>query len=197
MCQGKSLTLKAAIFFDRDGTLIESVHYLNDPDQVQLIEGVADVLNRLEQAGYLRIVVTNQAAIGKGLLTVCGLSEIHSRIEHLLGMQGASIDGWYFCPEIRLSQDMETIDHPDRKPGPCMLLKAAQDFHISLADSWMVGDTLSDSIAGRNAGCKGTILIETGLFKSEYRSHPGVDYVVPEISRICDIAIKVGEAKDD
>jgi D-glycero-D-manno-heptose 1,7-bisphosphate phosphatase len=176
--------LKAAVFFDRDGTIIKSVHYLSDPDEVELIDGAAQVLRELEQEGYLRVVVTNQAAINKGILSRERLEQIHQRIGALLDAQGASIDGWYFCPEIRRSKDHETIDHPDRKPGPGMLLKAARDMNISLAESWMVGDTLSDALAGSNAGCKGSILIESGLYDPGYEAHPQVSCVVSKISDV-------------
>ena len=127
--------MKPAVFFDRDGTLIKSVHYLNDADRVELIDDAVEILQELEAAGYLRIIVTNQAAIAKGLVTVDGLIKIQARLEELLVARGASIDGWYFSPEKRLSEGFEPIDYPDRKPGPGMLLKAARDFDISLSRS--------------------------------------------------------------
>lgn len=182
--------LKPAVFFDRDGTLIKSVHYLRDPDQVELIEGAAELLKALANAGYLRIIVTNQAAIGKGLLDQEGLVKIQQKLEQLLQAQEASVNAWYFCPEVRISDDFETIDFVDRKPGPGMLLKAAQDFDICLSQSWMIGDMLSDTIAGRNAGCKGNILIRSGAFKPEYKTHPSVDYVVDHLFSVKDIILR-------
>jgi len=182
--------LKRAVFFDRDGTLIKSVHYLNDADHVELIDGAAQVLKELKAAGYLRIIVTNQAAIAKGLLTEEGLIEIQARLGALLLAQGASLDGWYFCPEQRVSEGFEAIDYPDRKPGPGMLLKAARDFDISLAHSWMIGDMLSDTIAGKNAGCKGSILIKTASFRPEYETHSSVDFVVDKLSSVNDIILQ-------
>lgn len=181
--------MKPAVFFDRDGTLIKAVHYLNKPGQVALIDGVSQVLTELEQAGYLRIIVTNQAAIGKGMLTVGGLRQVQQRLDDLLDVEGASIDGWYFCPEVRLAADDETIDFPDRKPGPGMLLQAARDFDISLADSWMVGDRLSDALAGKNAGCQGSIIIAPEDSGEELLSHPSVDYVVASICRVNEIIL--------
>ena len=182
--------MKPAVFFDRDGTLIKAVHYLSKPDQVALIDGVGQVLTELEQAGYLRVIVTNQAAIGKGLLTVGGLHQVQQRLDELLDVEGASIDGWYFCPEVRVATDDETIDFPDRKPGPGMLLQAARDFDISLADSWMVGDRLSDALAGKNAGCQGSIVIAPEAPGKELLSHPSVDYVVTSITQINDIILR-------
>jgi D-glycero-D-manno-heptose 1,7-bisphosphate phosphatase len=176
--------LKKAVFFDRDGTLIKSVHYLSRPDQVELIDGVSQVLTELKRADYLRIIVTNQAAIDKGLLTVNGLNEIQQRLGDLLYAEGASIDGWYYSPAARLSTDDETVDFVDRKPGPGMLLQAAKNFGITLKDSWMVGDRLSDALAGKNAGCKGSIIIAHETSNAKLLSHPAVTFVVPSIDQI-------------
>ena len=184
--------MKKAVFFDRDGTLIKSVHYLVEPDQVELIEGVPQVLTELKQSGYLRIIVTNQAAIGKGLLTVNGLNEVQQRLDDLLAAENASIDGWYYSPEVRLSADEETIDFEDRKPGPGMLLQAETNFGISLKDSWMIGDRLSDALAGRNAGCQGSIIIAHEASDSKLLSHPAVNFVVPSIYRINEIILGSG-----
>lgn len=184
------MVLRPAVFFDRDGTLIEAVHYLNRADQLRVIDGVAEMLKALESAGFLRILVTNQAAIGKGLLTIEGLEEIQSYFDFLLQQQGASLDGWYYCPEVRQSSDDEAIDHPDRKPAPGMLLKAAKDFDIDLSASWMVGDRLSDALAGKNAGCRGSILIEAGHFRDEDRVHPAVDHVVTDVNKITPIILR-------
>ena len=181
--------MKKAVFFDRDGTLIKSVHYLSDPDQVELIDGVSQVLTELKQAGYLRIIVTNQAAIGKGLLTVNGLKEIQQRLDDLLDAEGSSIDGWYYSPAVRVSADDETIDFVNRKPGPGMLLQAATNFGISLKDSWMVGDRLSDALAGSNAGCQGSIIIAHETSNAKLLSHPAINFVVPSIDRVNEIIL--------
>lgn len=182
--------MKPAVFFDRDGTLIKSVHYINDADRVELFDGVAKMLIELNRAGFLCIIVTNQAGIAKGLLDESQLRQVQHRLEQLLANQGASIDGWYFCAEPRLSNDDENIDHADRKPGPGMLLKAAADFDISLAQSWMVGDRLSDALAGRNAGCKATILVETEKSQAALQKHPAVDHICADIASINGIILK-------
>ncbi|MDA0239417.1 MAG: HAD family hydrolase [Proteobacteria bacterium] len=176
-----------AVFLDRDGTLIESVHYLNRVDQVKLIPGAGKALCALEEMGYLRIVVTNQAAIGKGLLTEEGLHEIHVEVARQLALQQASIDGWYFCPVVGQGGGREVIEHPDRKPGPGMLLKAARDHAIDLHTSWMVGDTVSDTLAGRNAGCSHTVFVESGLSPPGEKAHPSVDHVLTEANSGTDL----------
>lgn len=182
--------MKPAVFFDRDGTLIESVHYLNRAEDVAVVAGAADLLKALSAAGYLCIIVTNQAAVGKGLLDEAGLHRIQQRLEQLLQQQGAAVNGWYFCPEVRITDDFETIDFPDRKPGPGMLLRAARDFDIDLSQSWMIGDMPSDTIAGMNAGCKANILIRSDRFKPEYAQHPSVDYLVDNLAEVEDIILR-------
>ncbi len=90
------------------------------------------------------------------------LREVHREFERQLAEDGASIDGLYYCPLAPKTSDKTVIEHPDRKPGPGMLFKAAREMQLDLSQSWMVGDSLSDMLAGINAGCRGTILVRTG-----------------------------------
>ena len=170
--QGKNLRKKQkAIFLDRDGTINKYVGFLRDINQFELIEGVAEAIKLINASGYLCIVVTNQPVIARGEVTVSQLDEIHNKMETLLGLAGAYIDGLYYCPhhphkgfegEIRELK----IDCECRKPKPGMLLKAAEDFNIDLNKSWMVGDGKNDIKAGVNAGCK-TCLIGEGKFEQD------------------------------
>jgi histidinol-phosphate phosphatase family protein len=150
---------RPAVFFDRDGTLIEAEHYLNKAEQVRMKPDAADVLSRLHAAGFQQIVVTNQSAIGRGLLSEEGLAEIHQAMTDQLSRHGVWVDAIYHCPVVPSSLDRELIEHPDRKPGPGMLLRAAADLNLDLSRSWMIGDLVSDARAGINAGCQGSILI--------------------------------------
>jgi D-glycero-D-manno-heptose 1,7-bisphosphate phosphatase len=154
--------MRPAVFLDRDGTIIEAVHYLSDPAQVRLIDGAAEAIRALRGAGYACVVVTNQSAIGRGLLSVERLFEIHQEMRRQLAERGAELDGLYFCPVVPTSEDRVTIDHPDRKPGPGMVLKAAAELGLDLPRSWMIGDMMSDVLTGRNAGCRGSILVGAG-----------------------------------
>lgn len=158
--QSKNLKNKQkAIFLDRDGTINKYVGFLRDIDQFELIEGVAEAIKRINASGYLCIVITNQPVIARGEVTVPQLEEIHNKMETLLGLECAYIDGLYYCPhhphkgfegEIpELKFDCEC-----RKPKPGMLLKATNDFNIDLSESWMVGDGENDIKAGENAGCR-------------------------------------------
>lgn len=152
-----------AVFLDRDGTINKSVGFLRDIDEFELLAGVADAVKKINASGYLAIVVTNQPVIARGEVTVEQLEMIHNKMETLLGEQGAYIDAVYYCPHhphkgYEGEKAELKIDCECRKPKPGMLLKAAADFHIDLAGSWMVGDSEKDVKAGRAAGCKTAFL---------------------------------------
>ena len=165
--QGKNLRNKQkAIFLDRDGTINKYVGYLRTPEQFELLDGVGEAIRKINLSGYLAIVVTNQPVIARGEVTADGLQQIHNKMETMLGKEGAYLDGVYYCPH-----------HPDkgfageveelkvvcecRKPKAGLLLKAAKDFNIDLSQSWMIGDSENDVLAGKNAGCKTALIGET------------------------------------
>lgn len=152
-----------AVFLDRDGTINIYKGFLRDVDDFELIPGVAGAIKKINESGYLVIVVTNQPVIARGEVTVEQLEEIHNKMETLLGFEGAYIDGLYYCPHHpHKGYEGEVpelkVDCECRKPKPGMLLKAADDFNINLNESYMVGDGEIDVKAGKNAGCK-TVLI--------------------------------------
>ena len=151
--------MRPAVFLDRDGTIIKNVPYLNDPARVELIDGAADGIRLLRRAGYACVIVTNQSAIGRRMLSNERFAEIQAELRHQLQVCGTQIDGTFVCPEIPLSSDRTVVECADRKPGPGMLLRAAAELQLDVARSWMVGDMISDVYAGKNAGCYGTILV--------------------------------------
>jgi histidinol-phosphate phosphatase family protein len=153
---------RPAVFLDRDGTLIHDVPYLTDPAKVRLLPGAAAAIQQLRDAGFAVVMVTNQSAIGRGMLTEEGLAAIHRELDAQLAREGTKLDGAYFCPVAPTTPDRLCIDHPDRKPAPGMILRAAEDLHLDLGRSWMVGDMVSDVLAGMNAGCRGSIFVRTG-----------------------------------
>ena len=149
--------MRPAVFLDRDGTLIEEVGHLGDPDGVVIIDGVPQALRRLTAAGYVLIVVSNQGGIARGLFTEDDVGAVIRRTVELLGDAGETITAWYHCPH-----------HPDfgpacecRKPLPGMLRTAAAEHRLDLGRSWMVGDHLVDVQAGIAAGAK-AIKVRTG-----------------------------------
>lgn len=151
-----------AVFLDRDGTVIEWVHHLTDPADVKLVPGAADAIRLFRSAGYACVVVTNQSVIGRGMLVADDVERIHEEMRSQLAANGAELDCIYYCPVVPGTSDPTIIEHRDRKPGPGMLLRAAEEMDIELGRSWMIGDSISDVLAGRNAGCKGSILVESG-----------------------------------
>lgn len=160
-----------AVFLDRDGTINKYVGFLRNIDEFELISGVAQAVRKINDSGYLAIVVTNQPVIARGEVELSQLHEIHNKMETLLGLEGAYLDAIYFCPhhpdkgfegeipELKIACDC-------RKPKPGMLIKAAQEYNIDLSSSWMIGDSKNDIIAGRDAGCK-TALIGRGEFEQD------------------------------
>jgi D,D-heptose 1,7-bisphosphate phosphatase len=152
---------RPAVFLDRDGTLIEHVSYLSDPALVRLLPGAAESLVRLRRAGFARVLVTNQSAIGRGWLSQERLEGIHTEMNRQLAACGAVLDGIYYCPDAPAGDDRTVVESPDRKPGPGMLLRAAAERNLDLGASWMVGDLISDVLAGLNAGCR-SILVQSG-----------------------------------
>lgn len=150
-----------AVFLDRDGTIIENPGYIKDPRQVRLFPDAAEAIRRFSATGHLVIVVSNQSGVARGLITEEDLQRVHQRMEELLRAQGARVDGAYYCPFLDGPEAVvETFrrDSALRKPRPGMILRAAEERGIDLAESWMIGDSPSDVEAGRRAGCR-TILL--------------------------------------
>ena len=147
-----------AIFIDRDGTINKYVGFLRDINEFELLDGTTEAIKMINKSGYLAVVITNQPVIARGEVTWGQLQEIHDKMETLLGLQGAYLDGIYLCPHHPhkgYEGEIEElkIDCECRKPKPGLLLQAAKDLNIDLANSWMIGDRESDIQAGRNAGC--------------------------------------------
>ena len=162
--QAKNLTNKQkAIFLDRDGTINKYVGFLRNIEEFELIDGVTEAIKSINSSGYLTVVVTNQPVIARGEVTFDELEMIHNRMETLLGKEGAYLDAIYFCPHHPHSgYDGEIkelkIECDCRKPKPGMLLKAAEDLNIDLNQSFMIGDSKNDILAGKAAGCTTVLL---------------------------------------
>ena len=157
---GKNLSHpQKAIFLDRDGTINVYKGFLRNIEEFELLPGAAQAVKMINNSGYLAIVITNQPVIARGEVSYAELERIHQKMETLLGMEGAYIDGLYYCPhhphrgypgevpELKIDCDC-------RKPKPGMLLRASEEYHIDLNNSWMIGDGENDVLCGRAAGCK-------------------------------------------
>lgn len=168
----RNLTKKQKAFFlDRDGTINRYVGFLKNINDFSLLEGVAEAVRMINQSGYLAIVVTNQPVIARGEVSWEELTQIHNKMETLLGEEGAYLDDVFCCPH-----------HPDkgyageraeykiecgcRKPKPGLLLRAAEKYNIDLGHSWMIGDSINDIEAGRRAGCRTAYLGQAGVIDS-------------------------------
>ncbi len=150
-----------AIFLDRDNTLIHDPGYINHPSQVELLPCAAQALVELKKIGYKLVVVSNQSAVARGIVTEETLAQIHERLKTLLAKENAYLDAIYYCPyHVQGVIEKYRKESDCRKPNPGMLLKAAKDLDIDLNNSWMIGDKPKDIAAGKNAGCK-TILLES------------------------------------
>lgn len=147
-----------AVFLDRDGTINKYVGFLTDINQFELIENVSEAVKKINDSGYLAIVISNQPVIARGEVSLDELNEIHNKMETLLGADGAYLDAVYFCPHhphkgFAGERAEYKIECECRKPKAGMLWEAAQKFNIDLSQSWMVGDSENDILCGRNAGC--------------------------------------------
>lgn len=158
---------KPAMFFDRDGVIIEMVDYLSRIDQVALVPGVATAIADLNRAGIPVVIVTNQSGIARGLLTEEDLREIHAHLEALLASEGARIDAIYYCPHHPNIGDAQYRRQCEcRKPAPGMLVQAARDLGVDLPHSAFIGDHTTDLEAGHRAGIGHSILVLTGHGKA-------------------------------
>lgn len=143
--------------------LIKDVHLLSDPAGIEVLDTVPGALTRLRAAGFLLIVVSNQPIVARGLLDESGVEALHREVERRLVEAGAPRpDGFYLCPH-HPKATLETYrkDCECRKPRPGMLLKAAADHRLSLDASFMVGDRITDIVAGRRAGAR-TVMVRSG-----------------------------------
>ena len=184
----------AAVFLDRDGTLVhEAVDYITQPKDLHLIEGVGQALRRLQAAGYLLVVVTSQACLAKGLLDEQTLKKIHDRLQSLLGQEAVQLNGVYFCGYHSEGTVEKYANESERqKPAPGMLLEAAAELGIDLSQSWMVGDATRDVQAGSSAGCRTIILTDPEQTEKGGNVPPDItaaDFTAHNLSEAADIII--------
>lgn len=150
------MSARPAIFLDRDGTLNESVGYVNHRSRFRLFPFSVDAVRLINEEGYLAVLVTNQSGIGRGFFSEELVRSIHEDLQSLLETAGAKLDGIYACPH------KPSDGCACRKPESGMLLQARDDLDIDLAASWIVGDTITDLEAGWSAGTQGA-LVKTGF----------------------------------
>jgi len=148
------MTARAAVFLDRDGTIVHDVNYLSRPEQLKLISGVPEALARLSAAGLPLIVVTNQSGIGRGMLTEADFTVITARLDAMLAEHGVTLLATYHCPDTPDLPDAESC----RKPGDRMHRAAAADHDVDLAKSFYVGDKWRDVAPAVTHGAMGVLV---------------------------------------
>jgi D-glycero-D-manno-heptose 1,7-bisphosphate phosphatase len=153
---------RPAVFLDRDGTVNAEVHYLSQPEQIELLPTVSETISLLNSRGIPVVIVTNQAGVARGYFPEHSLIAIHDHLCQVLAKKNARVDGIYYCPHhpsAGLGTFRKVCDC--RKPLPGMLTRAAGELSIDLTRSLMIGDRESDLQAGAHAGCQ-TALVTTG-----------------------------------
>jgi D-glycero-D-manno-heptose 1,7-bisphosphate phosphatase len=174
--------MRPAVFLDRDGVLCENRDdYVKSADEFVFLPGAAEAVAALREAGLKVIVVTNQSAIGRGVVTAEAVEEIHDAMLAQLKTAGAEVDDVLVCPHA------PEANCDCRKPKPGLLTRAAGTHGLDLTSSWMVGDASSDIAAGAKAGCE-TILVLTGRGADQMR------YAVPGTIRATHVARSITEA---
>lgn len=190
-----------AVFLDRDGVLnaIDRGQYIRSPDDLVLLDGVEEAVQRLNDAEYRVVLVTNQPVVARGECDEVGLQRIHARLETTLGRKGAWLDAIYFCPH-----------HPDygfegerpdlkivcgcRKPATGMFVQAAEDLNIDLERSWVIGDSTSD-IAAAHAMNLPSVLVMTGEGGRDGRFTAEPTMRVRDLAEAVDrLLVEVGQA---
>ena len=156
----------SAIFFDRDGVLIDDMHYISDPKDVKILPGVKNLLKKSKDEGYLNIVISNQSGISRGLLNWNDYLKVTSKMIKLLGKE-SHIDAIYANSN---SPNEIFFEGSWRKPSPNMILEAVKEFNIDLKKSFLVGDRFSDLLSAKNAGLEKFVHVLTGHGEKERES---------------------------
>ena len=184
--------MKPAIFIDRDGTVSHEVGYLNHPSRFRLFPWTVDAVRHINRAGWLAVLVTNQAGVARGYFPEAMVHEVHDQLRAALESGGARLDAIYYCPH-RPEEDCEC-----RKPKPGMLLRAARELEIDLNRSFMIGDRYVDVRAAHAAGVR-SVLVCTGDGAGEMAKYAGLpgpqpNFVADNLQHAVD-AILSGQVK--
>jgi len=164
--------MRPAVFLDRDGTLNKEVGYLDHLDRFELYPWAIDAVRLLNRAGFVVVVVTNQAGVARGLLSEKFLGDLHQHMTDIFSVGGAKIDRIYYCPHHPEAPVEAYRFHCDcRKPNPGMVRQAERELSLDLVRSFVVGDRWCDVQLAQAVGAKG-ILVRTGYGASEVGSPP-------------------------
>jgi len=160
------LTMKRAVFLDRDGTIIEEKNYLSRAEDVVIFPGAAAALGRLQRAGFKLFIVSNQSGVGRGYFTLAEVEKVNEHLLRELAREQVRVEKVYTAPE---APEAPSRGH---KPSPQFLLDARDEFGVDLAQSYMIGDKLIDLECGWNAGVRKCLLVRTGFGAELERGSP-------------------------
>lgn len=161
------MTVRPAIFLDRDGTLNAPVGFVNHVSLFKLFPWSVEAIRLINRSGFLAVLVTNQGGIARGLYSEELLTEVHGRLQAELAAAGARLDSIYYCPHYPHGEGPYRIDCECRKPKAGMLRRAAQELSVDLAGSFVVGDTYSDLETAWSVGAR-AFLVLTGFGRGNY-----------------------------
>ena len=159
---------RRAVFMDRDGTISEEIGYVNHPARYRVFPYAGEAVRLLNEAGWLAVLVTNQAGVARGYFTEDMIGAVHGLLEAELARNAARLDAIYYCAHHpSVGQPPYRYDCDCRKPRPGLILRAAADFDIDLAGSWMIGDRYSDIELAHNAGVRSAFVL-SGYGRGEW-----------------------------
>lgn len=172
---------RKAVFLDRDGTIVVHEPYLSSPNQLKLLPNASHGIRLFKEYGYLIIVITNQSGVARGFFDEKRLTLVHRKLMDMLEDEGVVIDDLYYCPHHTEGIiEHYKVDCDCRKPKPGMILDAARKYHIDLTQSLMIGDSETDMLAGKNAGCR-CVLIKNDWSSASTNIVIRIDYVVKDL----------------
>ena len=178
-----SAILTPTVFLDRDGVINrDSPDYITSWAQFEFLPGSLEAIGRLSRAGFAVMVITNQSAVGRGMMDRATLAEIHHNLRKAVDAHGGRIAAIFTCPH-----------HPDegcdcRKPKPGLILQAQRQFQLDLRAATMIGDSARDIQCALRAGCGRTVLVRSGLHDDGPRLHA---LGMPPVTVVCDLAAAV------
>lgn len=159
---------RPAVFIDRDGTISDEVGYVNHPSRYKVFPFAAEAIRQINNAGWLAILVTNQAGVARGYFSEDLIHVVHDLLQAELARGQARLDGIYYCPHHPTVGDAPYRQACDcRKPRPGLVTRAAAEHNIDLARSWMIGDRYSDIELARNANLRSAFVL-TGYGRGEW-----------------------------
>lgn len=188
-----------AVFLDRDGTIIADTGFVARPEQVHLMPGAAHAIHAFRQAGFKVVVASNQSGVARGLFDEPAVRSVNDRVQAQLREHGAEVDAFYYCPYLDGPEAVvEAYRRPSewRKPAPGMLLAAAEDLHLDLKRSWMIGDAARDVEAGRRAGCRTVLIRRPGAGNGETSLGDAPDGVAGSLAEAAEFILN-GRADSD